>query len=602
MILYHNVFIITKYMIPAYENQCFNKAGVQKPAGRDLPGVLPEEGDAGGMETPMNGCSIPNLDSERFRYLAERSGEPCIIPLFVRVPVPPFSPVELYRNLVMKPPGETGEPSRGFLLESMDGDRKIATYSFIGTDPVLRVTCYHDCTEISGDPRYFGNIQVPHGKDAIDTIKTLINTFNVVSPHVPRFSGGLVGYFSYDLVYSLLPGSARVRHKSEIAGPVAEFMLCLDCMVLDHYQSDLWIVRNVITGNGNDPDELFTENLATLLERRGFVEKFLERHNHSGGVDQLERRVISGTTRGTSGGRDDTGIQAPVKTGAANSDSVVLPEFSRPEGEKDTYTRSVRRVKELIHSGEVVQAVISRKEAYIFRENPLSLYQALRTINPSPYMYYLEFPDYSVIGASPEMLVRVEGRTVTTVPIAGTRKRGTNEEEDRTLEKELLLDQKERAEHVMLVDLARNDIGSVCSYGSVRVPQFMQVGKYSHVQHIVSTVTGKIAQNFDRFDVFRACFPAGTVSGAPKIRAIEIIDEHEPGPRGLYAGAVGYIGFDEGLEFAIAIRTAVVKDGKALVQAGAGIVADSDPDREWIETNQKLAAMKQAVQLAGGSA
>jgi anthranilate synthase component 1 len=255
----------------------------------------------------------------------------------------------------------------------------------------------------------------------------------------------------------------------------------------------------------------------------------------------------------------------------------------------------------LIHSGEIVQAVISRKEAYVFRENPLLLYQALRNVNPSPYMYYIDFSDYSVVGASPEMLVRVEGRSVTTVPIAGTRKRGSDDEEDRQLEKELLLDQKEQAEHVMLVDLARNDIGSVCAFGSVRVPQFMQVGKYSHVQHIISTVTGEIAENNDRFDVFRACFPAGTVSGAPKIRAIEIIDQQEPVPRGLYAGAVGYIGFDGGLEFAIAIRTAVVKDGMAMVQAGAGIVADSDPDREWIETNQKLAAMKQAVKMAGGS-
>jgi anthranilate synthase component I len=552
------------------------------------------------MEIRMNGCRDLNLDKKGFRDLAERQKEPCIIPLFTKIPVPSFSPVELYRNLVGINAGKGGEPSRGFLLESMDGDRKTATYSFFGTDPVLRVTCRGNDTEVTGESEVLANLRFLEGRDAIDTVKSLINAFTVVPSSVPRFSGGLVGYFSYDLVYSLLPGSSRMRHRPGITDPIAEFMMCLNCMVLDHYQSELWIVRNAITGNGRDSEEVFTENVGALVERRDDILKFLK--ESSRGTDYPVNTGRTGKTNTGSAGTPPVAMPGESGSGnAAHPHDEFQPVPANPEAEKVLFTDSVRQVRELIHSGEIVQAVISRKEAYSFRENPLLLYQALRNVNPSPYMYYIDFSDYSVVGASPEMLVRVEGRSVTTVPIAGTRKRGSDDEEDRRLEKELLLDQKEQAEHVMLVDLARNDIGSVCTFGSVRVPQFMQVGKYSHVQHIISTVTGEIAGNNDRFDVFRACFPAGTVSGAPKIRAIEIIDQQEPVPRGLYAGAVGYIGFDGGLEFAIAIRTAVVKDGMAMVQAGAGIVADSNPDREWIETNQKLAAMKQAVKMAGGS-
>ena len=257
------------------------------------------------------------------------------------------------------------------------------------------------------------------------------------------------------------------------------------------------------------------------------------------------------------------------------------------------------RVQEHIASGDIFQAVISRSIECPVQKDPFPLYRALREINPGPYMYYLDFCDEQVIGASPEMLVRVEKRRVTTVPIAGTRPRGKDKKEDEDLARDLLNDEKERSEHTMLVDLARNDLGRVCRFGTIEVPEFMGIEKFSHVQHIVSTVRGILRDHLDCYDAFTSCFPAGTVSGAPKIRAMQIIGGLEGEPRGLYAGAVGYIGFDRNLEFAIAIRTITVQNGCAKIQVGAGIVADSVPENEWQETESKAAAMKQAVERAG---
>jgi anthranilate synthase component 1 len=266
---------------------------------------------------------------------------------------------------------------------------------------------------------------------------------------------------------------------------------------------------------------------------------------------------------------------------------------------QDAFEHSVNLVKEHIVAGDIFQAVLSRRIECRIADDPFAIYAALRKINPSPYMYYLDFGEEKVIGASPEMLVRVEKRRVTTVPIAGTRPRGKNPSEDEQFSQDLLADAKERAEHTMLVDLARNDIGRVCRFGSVEVSEFMIIEKFSHVQHIVSTVNGTLKDNLDCYDAFRSCFPAGTVSGAPKIRAMQIIDEQESSPRGLYAGAVGYIGFDRNLDFAIAIRTVIVRDGTACMQIGAGIVADSVPANEWTETENKAAAMKRAIEQSG---
>jgi anthranilate synthase component 1 len=264
-----------------------------------------------------------------------------------------------------------------------------------------------------------------------------------------------------------------------------------------------------------------------------------------------------------------------------------------------SFEQAVKSVKEHIVAGDIFQAVISRRLDFPVNSDPFAIYTALREINPSPYMYYLDFGDEKVIGASPEMLVRVEKRRVTTVPIAGTRPRGRTKAEEDKLAKDLLLDKKELAEHTMLVDLARNDLGRVCRFGSVTVSEFMGIEKFSHVQHIVSTVNGMLRDNLDCYDAFKSCFPAGTVSGAPKIRAMQIIDEQEPGTRGLYAGAVGYIGFDRNLDFAIAIRTIQVRKDRAYVQVGAGIVADSVPENEWKETESKAAAMVRAIEHSG---
>jgi anthranilate synthase component 1 len=291
-----------------------------------------------------------------------------------------------------------------------------------------------------------------------------------------------------------------------------------------------------------------------------------------------------------------TVADVPAKT--VNIQSKKSPPITDNTG-REAFTEAVNGIKDHIVAGDIFQAVLSRRMECAISSDPFPVYTALRAINPSPYMYYLDFGDEQVIGASPEMLVRVEKRRVTTVPIAGTRPRGLDRSEDKRLAQELLLDRKERAEHTMLVDLARNDVGRVCKFGSVDVTEFMGVEKFSHVQHLVSTVQGVLMDHLDCYDALKSCFPAGTVSGAPKIRAMQIISETEPDARGLYAGAVGYIGFDRNLEFAIAIRTVSVKNGLAYIQTGAGIVADSVPEKEWIETENKAAAMLRAIEQAG---
>jgi anthranilate synthase component I len=522
-----------------------------------------------------------NLTKSEFLTIAGVHKRPFIIPLCVSLPLPEISPVDLYDGICRFRKGSPSPRPAGFLLESMDGDEKTATYSFIGISPVLRVTV-DKTIRIAGDQEVLDCFTPPKETEAIDIIKEILGNFRSYLSPVPRFSGGFVGYFPYDLVYSLLPLSGPTHLDSRIEGPLAEFMLSTDCIAFDHRNRTLWIIRNVIISGEKNPEELYNTETAALLQ----------------GIEEIEA-VCSGAFPPPA--EHHSGLKIGRGSSPSSEGSFISRDIlSAPPGEQNEFIGSVEKIKEYIRQGEVIQAVLSRCEEHPFEGDPFSLYRALREVNPGPYMYYLDFSDHVVVGASPEMLVRVEGRNVTTVPIAGTRKRGQDKIEDDALERELLADLKEQAEHVMLVDLARNDIGSVCRYGSVRVPQFMEIGKYSHVQHIISTVTGELRDKFDCFDAFRACFPAGTVSGAPKIRAIEIIDTLELQPRGLYAGAVGYIGFDQRLEFAIAIRTAVIRDGIASVQVGAGIVADSVPSREFIETNEKVAAMRAAIRVAGG--
>jgi len=562
------------------------------------------------MVIPGGIHDLISLTKPDFCRLAHESVKPVVIPLSITITQTGISPVDLYNGLIGASAGSGGPGSaggRGFLLESMDRDIRAESYSFLGISPVL-VISIGTTTRITGDPRLVSLVQNISGKDAIEIMKGVSVVFNCLPSAVPRFSGGFTGYFSYDLVYSLIPGIGASRHPQAIESPAAEFMLCTECIVFDHHNSTLSLISSAVITEGLEPGNEYERHCSALMSQLEFVRRGLETQSVvPSGI------ITTGAPHqaGFCAGYEIPGVKNPGNYDQAVNSSGKIAGNQAPSQHgtapvsgqgRNEFIRSVKKVKKYIREGEIVQAVISRKELYPFTGEPFALYRALREVNPSPYMYFLDFPGHAVVGASPEMLVRVEGKKLTTVPIAGTRKRGCTPEDDANLAIDLLRDEKERAEHVMLVDLARNDVGSVCSFGSVRVPRFMEIGKYSHVQHIVSTVTGEIRDGSDRFDGLSACFPAGTVTGAPKIRAMQIIDELEPEPRGLYAGAVGYIGFDNQLEFAIAIRTADVKDGIACVQAGAGIVADSCPSKEWTETNDKAEAMRSAIRAAGGEA
>ena len=384
----------------------------------------------------------------------------------------------------------------------------------------------------------------------------------------------MVGYFAYDCVYSLFEKVREVQNENPPSvrnhtreDPDARFMLTKDCIVFDHAERKLFIFSSPFLTYESDFKEEYERSVAKI-------------------------RALGHHIAYLASGKRTSETLNPVK----GKKPGYIPSVSQ-----ESFERSVKRVKEHIVAGDIFQAVISRRIECTVKNDPFAIYASLREINPSPYMYYLDFGNEQVIGASPEMLVRVEKRQVTTVPIAGTRPRGRNAREDAQLAQELLEDPKERSEHTMLVDLARNDLGRVCRFGSVEVDEFMGVEKFSHVQHIVSTVKGMLRDNLDCYDAFKSCFPAGTVSGAPKIRAMQIIESEETQNRGLYAGAVGYIGFDRNLEFAIAIRTVIIKNGVASLQVGAGIVADSIPANEWKETESKASAMLRAIERAGVS-
>ncbi|MFA4849895.1 MAG: anthranilate synthase component I [Methanoregula sp.] len=505
-----------------------------------------------------------NLGLNEYLTAVKDQPKPLIIPLCAELPLPDISPLDVY----------TGTRNGcGFLLESMEGSEKIARYSYIGIDPEFVVTI-GKTVDVQGNERFTAIAKEPEGETPVDKIKSILSRFCYVNVKAPRFFGGMVGYFAYDCVYSLFE---KVRGEHNGVPPAAgnraledhdaSFMLTKDCIVFDHAERKLFIFSCPFLTYESDLEEEYNQSIAKIQALGDHV--------------------------------------AGIASGNKRSGTLKQPSNKKPEYissvSQEIFEQSVERVKEHIVAGDIFQAVISRRMECAVKNDPFAIYAALREINPSPYMYYLDFGDEQVIGASPEMLVRVEKRRVTTVPIAGTRPRGGNAHEDAQLAQELLEDPKERAEHTMLVDLARNDIGRVCRFGSVEVGEFMGIEKFSHVQHIVSTVNGTLKDNLDCYDAFKSCFPAGTVSGAPKIRAMQIIGEEETQNRGLYAGAVGYIGFDRNLEFAIAIRTVIVRNGRAYVQVGAGIVADSIPSNEWKETESKASAMLRAIERAGVS-
>lgn len=498
-----------------------------------------------------------NLGLDEFITAVKTQPKPLIIPLCAELPLPDISPLDLYEGT------RTG---CGFLLESMEGSEKLARYSFIGIEPEMIVTV-RDTVEIAGNEPFTAIAHDPDGTNPVDQIKAILSRFHYMNVKAPRFFGGMVGYFAYDCVYTLFDKVKRsAKNPAGLAEgyPDARFMLTKDCIVIDHRDKRLYIFSSPFLTYDSD------------------LKKEYEKCSQK--IQSLAGR-IAGLTPNTPGTISLHTKATPPPVGTSVS--------------QKTFEQAVTDVKSHIVAGDIFQAVLSRRLDFPVPEDPFAVYAALRGINPSPYMYYLDFGDEKIIGASPEMLVRVENRRVTTVPIAGTRPRGHTVAEDDELEKELLMDKKERAEHTMLVDLARNDLGRVCRFGSVQVSEFMGIEKFSHVQHIVSTVSGTLRDNLDCYDAFKSCFPAGTVSGAPKIRAMQIIDEQEPETRGLYAGAVGYIGFDRNLDFAIAIRTIQVMNGRAYVQVGAGIVADSVPENEWKETENKAAAMVRAIERSG---
>jgi anthranilate synthase component 1 len=452
-----------------------------------------------------------------------------------------------------------------FLFESVEGGERVARYSFLGKDPflVLRQQGGHTVTDRSG-------VTSESDEPFVPALRRLMAEFqSPFVPDLPRFTGGAVGFIGYDASPMFEPALGDAWRKAPWTGngqgdPQPEddagFMLFDTVLAFDHVKHRILIIANARVTADEDLQALYQFACAKI--------QFLER--------ELER-----------------GLSQPHA--AAGTPPQIRSNMTR-----DTYEAGVRTIKEHIGAGDIYQAVLSHRFEADVTADPFTVYRALRHVNPSPYMYFIRMGGLSIVGSSPEMLVRVEGRHVETHPIAGTRPRGQSEEEDLRLAEELKRNEKERAEHVMLVDLGRNDLGRVCAYGTVKVPQYMALERYSHVMHLVSTVDGKLAEDRDHLDALVACFPAGTVSGAPKIRAMQILSQLEPTRRDLYAGAVGYIDFAGNLDFCIAIRTITIRGARARVQAGAGIVADSNPAAEYEETRDKARALLTALAMAEG--
>lgn len=473
-----------------------------------------------------------------------------VIPVTRTIPLPAADPFTLFCGLHI---------DRGYILESMEGVPRRAVRSIIGMEP-QGIIALGTHPEISGEsPGAHLLCSITRG-DPVGQLRSLSSRIHYRGAGLSDFTGGFVGYCTYDMVTGITGGHVQAGRD---AIPLARFMLSTRGIVYNHVQGSCLLFDDLIL-----PLDCESDDEVSKATRR---------------LQALERTI-----------RD---IQPSGRMDEGDSLMETLPDPG--EEERSGYQNAVVKAKEHIMAGDIFQVVLSRKIRIPFSGDPLGIYQRIRSINPSPYLYYLNFGDEVIVGSSPEMLVKVQGGVVQTVPIAGTRPRGKNQEDDTLLAKELLGDEKERAEHLMLVDLARNDIGRVSAFGSVSVPEFMDIEKFSHVQHIVSRVSGTIAEGKDRFDALASCFPAGTVSGAPKIRAMQIIADLESSPRGLYAGAVGYSGFDDLLEFAIAIRTIRVKHGQAEFSTGAGIVADSDPGKEFEETGHKAQVMIRAVLDAG---
>ncbi|MGD9870556.1 MAG: anthranilate synthase component I [Thauera sp.] len=456
------------------------------------------------------------------------------------------TPLSIYLKLANEP--------YTYLLESVQGGERFGRYSFIGLSSPTRIEVYGRSALLLTGNRL---VERRDYGDPLNFVAEFMNRIKVPPrEHLPRFAGGLVGCFGYDTVRYIEPRLAKTEKPDTLGTPDILLLLSEEVAIVDNLSGKLTLV-------------VYAEPEVPGAYKRA----------------QKRLRELLARLRAP--------VQIPEEIRAESAPAVSS--FGE-EGFKD----AVRRAKQYIVDGDVMQVVLSQRMSKPYAASPMALYRAIRSLNPSPYMFYFNFEDFHVVGASPEILTRLEDDVVTVRPIAGTRKRGATVAEDLALEQELLADQKEIAEHVQLLDLGRNDAGRVSEIGSVKVTERFTIERYSHVMHIVSNVEGKLREGLDALAVLRATFPAGTVSGAPKVRAMEIIDELEPVKRGIYAGSVGYLGFHGDMDIAIAIRTAVLKDGQIHVQAGAGIVADSDPESEWQETQSKARAMLRAAEMAEG--
>ncbi|BBP44945.1 anthranilate synthase component I [Thiosulfatimonas sediminis] len=458
------------------------------------------------------------------------------------------TPLSVYHKLA--------QGAYSYLFESVHGGEKWGRYSIIGLPCARRI-------EVRGQQIFeYSNgelIQQQTSKDPLAWIEAFQNQFKVFETSgMPAFSGGLVGYFGYDTIRYVEPRLAlSTPERDDIGAPDIQLLVSEELVVFDNLSGQVHVIVH-----------------ADLTAQNGL-------QNAQARVDELVQKLNQ---------------PMPMPKDVASHQPIFEADFQSSFGEQ-AFKDAVSKIQQYVLAGDAMQVVISQQMSVEFHESPMDLYRALRHLNPSPYMFYLDLADTHIVGSSPEILVRLQDDTVTVRPIAGTRRRGLTEEQDLALEQDLLNDPKELAEHLMLIDLGRNDVGRIAQIGQVELTEKMLVERYSHVMHIVSNVDGKIKDGMSAMDVLRATFPAGTLSGAPKIRAMEIIDELEPVKRGIYGGAVGYLGWNGNMDTAIAIRTAVIQENKLFVQAGAGVVADSVPQSEWDETMNKARAIFRAAQF-----
>lgn len=483
-------------------------------------------------------------DFQQFSSLAKTGN---LIPVYREIMADMDTPVTAFRKI--------DDGNYSFLLESIEGGEKWARYSFLGSSPSVIIRSKGNRVETIRS----GQLEVSEADDPTRLIQQMLKQYQPVEVSgLPRFVGGMVGYLGYDMVrhFENLP----TDNPDDVGAWDSFFMLADSLLIFDSVKHKIQVVAIAHLDGKISPESAYNEAISR--------------------IDTLVER-----------------LRQPLTSSATSRPASNQVSF-RFNTSQQEFEAAVRKAKEYVNAGEIIQVVLSQRMSGNLTVDPFDIYRVLRTLNPSPYMFFLRCGDTIVTGASPEIMVRKEGSQVEVRPIAGTRRRGATIEEDLKLEEELLADPKERSEHMMLVDLGENDLGKVCKAGSVKVSELMVIERYSHVMHIVSSLQGELAEGLDSFDLVRVTLPAGTLSGAPRLRALQIIDELEPVRRGVYGGAVGYFSFSGNMDLCIAIRTLIVKDGKVHLQAGAGIVADSDPTSEWQETVNKAMAVRRAIEIA----